>query len=407
MIYSFTQSKLWQNKVKHFPNRTILPLFLYYDDFEVNNPLGSHAGVQKLGAVYVSLACLPPELSSTLDNIILTSLFKTDTKKSFGNLAVFKNLIDELNYLETVGIGITVNNKEHTIFFMVGLIIGDNLGMHSILGLTESFVATYPCRFCKSTRSQCQVQITQNDNSLRNSDNYEAVVKVDDVSFNGIKELCVWNTINSFNITTNFSVDIMHDMLEGVCKFDLGMLLKKMINEFKYFSIDTLNNRIQTFDYGPIDIRNRPTLLSNELLKQGTLKMSSCEMLCFTRNLGLIIGDLVPIGSELWSLYIILNKILDILLSKWIRTEEAVLLKTLVAEHHELFLKLFQINLRPKHHHMVHYSMIIQESGPLSLFWCMRFEAKHKELKDTANAITSRKNMQYTLLLKQQLKLAY
>lgn len=130
-------------------------------------------------------------------------------------------------------------------------------------------------------------------------------------------------------------------------------------------------------------------------------------MLCFTRNLGLIIGDLVPIGSELWSLYIILNKILDILLSKWIRTEEAVLLKTLVAEHHELFLKSFQINLRPKHHHMVHYPMIIQESGPLSLFWCMRFEAKHKELKDTANAITSRKNIQYILSLKHQLKLAY
>jgi len=187
---------LWQNKVKHFPNRTILPLFLYYDDFEVNNPLGSHAGVQKLGAVYVSLACLPPELSSTLDNIILTSLFKTDTKKLFGNLAVFKNLIDEQNYLETVGISITVINKEHTIFFMVGLIIGDNLGMHSILGLTESFVATYPCRFCKSTKSQCQVQITQNDNILRNSDNYKADVIVDDVSLNGIEELCVWNKIN-------------------------------------------------------------------------------------------------------------------------------------------------------------------------------------------------------------------
>jgi len=98
----------------------------------VNNPLGSHAGVQKLGAVYVLLACLLSELSSTLDNIILTSLFKTDTKKSFGNLAVFKNLIDELNYLETVGISVTAINKEHTIFFMVGLIIGDNLGMHSI-----------------------------------------------------------------------------------------------------------------------------------------------------------------------------------------------------------------------------------------------------------------------------------
>jgi len=37
----------------------------------------------------------------------------------------------------------------------------------------------------------------------------------------------------------------------------------------------------------------------------------------------------------------------------------------------------------------------------------MRFEAKHKELKDTAHATTSRKNIQYTVSLKHQLKLSY
>jgi hypothetical protein len=75
------QSKQWQLKCQNkFPNKTIFPLFLYYDDFEVNNPLGSHAGSQKLGAVYMSLACLSPELSSSLDNIFLLSLFKTSDK---------------------------------------------------------------------------------------------------------------------------------------------------------------------------------------------------------------------------------------------------------------------------------------------------------------------------------------
>lgn len=37
----------------------------------------------------------------------------------------------------------------------------------------------------------------------------------------------------------------------------------------------------------------------------------------------------------------------------------------------------------------------------------MRYEAKHKELKDAANAITSRKNIMYTLSLKQKLQLSY
>lgn len=186
LIYNFMKSKLWHDKIKNNSDKIILPLFLYYDDFEVNDPLGSHASIQKLGAVYVTLACLPPELSSTLDNKILTSLFKTEHKKSFGSWAIFKDLIEELNYLETTGINVTVNNEENTIYFTLGLIIGDNLGLHSILGFTESFVATYPCRFCKSTKYECHLQTIQNDNRLRNYENYEIDATLNDASLNGI-----------------------------------------------------------------------------------------------------------------------------------------------------------------------------------------------------------------------------
>jgi len=65
----------------------------------------------------------------------------------------------------------------------------------------------------------------------------------------------------------------MHDMLEGVSTYDIGLILKYMIFEFKYFTVDTLNNRIETFNYGPIDIRNRSTLLPTENLKLGVIKM--------------------------------------------------------------------------------------------------------------------------------------
>ncbi|XP_008188727.1 uncharacterized protein LOC103310992 [Acyrthosiphon pisum] len=200
----------------------------------------------------------------------------------------------------------------------------------------------------------------------------------------------------------------MHDMLEGALKFDIGLILKQMIFSFNYFSMETLNNRIESFNYGSLDIRSRPTMLSYEnLRRQGLIKMSASEMLCFTRYLGLIIGDLIPEDSDLWELYKILRKILDIILCKSVRLPDSVLLKTLISEHHTLYLRLFRSNLKPKHHHMVHYPFIINKSGPLSLFWSMRFEAKHKELKDTAHAITSRKNIQYTLSLKHQLKLSY
>lgn len=47
------------------------------------------------------------------------------------------------------------------------------------------------------------------------------------VSITDIKESCVWNEVDSFIVTSNYNIDIMHDMLEGVCKYDIGFLIKK------------------------------------------------------------------------------------------------------------------------------------------------------------------------------------
>jgi len=35
------------------------PLILHFDDYEPNNPLGSHAGRGKCGAVHLWIPCLP------------------------------------------------------------------------------------------------------------------------------------------------------------------------------------------------------------------------------------------------------------------------------------------------------------------------------------------------------------
>ncbi|CAI6377673.1 unnamed protein product [Macrosiphum euphorbiae] len=406
-ISNFVQSQLWQSKLKDNSQKLILPLFIYFDDFEINNALGSHAGNNKLGAVYASLACLPPEYSSSLENIFLVSLFKSKDRQEYGNHAVFSELISELKFLETTGIDILYNGKINKVFFSLGLILGDNLGLHSMLGFSESFIANFPCRFCKSHKTECQHQVEQIDNNLRNEVNYSNDVAVDDLTLTGIKQLCIFNEINSFHVTKNYAVDIMHDILEGVCKYDIGMMLKTMIYDLNYFTIDILNDRIESFNYGPINIRNIPPLLSNESLRRGIIKMSASEMLCFTKNLALIIGELVPLHSKYWCLYVTLKQIIDILLGKCLKVEDIKLCKVLIKEHHELYIQLFNTHLKPKFHHMIHYPFIMEQCGPLSSLWSMRFESKHKQLKETAKSITSRKNSPYTLALKHQLSLAY
>lgn len=67
-----------------------LPLFMFFDDYESGNALSSYAGINKLGAVYITVACLPPHLASSLENILLVLLFRSNDRKQFGNLAVLK-----------------------------------------------------------------------------------------------------------------------------------------------------------------------------------------------------------------------------------------------------------------------------------------------------------------------------
>ncbi|XP_060854891.1 uncharacterized protein LOC132932521 [Metopolophium dirhodum] len=311
LIHNFIQSQMWRDKIL-LSDKILIPFFLYFDDFETNNSLGSHAGIQKLGAIYVSLPGCPPEFASKLENIFMVLLFNTTDKKLVGNRELFKHIILEINDLESRGIQICVDNQNIQIYLSLALILGDNLGLHSILGFSESFNANYPCRFCKCSKAECNSLTLQDTSKLRTVENYSIDVNIKNLSTTGVVESCIWNDVTSFHVVHNYSVDLMHDLLEGVCNYDLTGILRLFIIDFKYFSLETLNQRIQYFGYGPTDIRNRPQAISENNLKNNKplmLKTTVSEMWCLTRYLGLLIGDMVPRNSEIWQLYIVLNKI--------------------------------------------------------------------------------------------------
>lgn len=107
-IENFVQGKLWKKKKEFYPNRHLIPYFLYLDDIEINNPLGSHAKVHSVCNVYYSFACLP-EQESKLRNIFLAAVLKSTDIKEFGNDACFKTLVKELTTIEKSGLDIQIN----------------------------------------------------------------------------------------------------------------------------------------------------------------------------------------------------------------------------------------------------------------------------------------------------------
>lgn len=127
-----------------------------------------------------------------------------------------------MKFLEKSGILIDLPLGKQRVYFKVGLIIGDNLGLHGLLGFTESFVANYACRFCKMTLVQRAMASGEDETLLRNYGNYESDVKMHDMSKTGIKEKCIFHELPGLNAVDNITIDIiMHDLLEGMCMFDL------------------------------------------------------------------------------------------------------------------------------------------------------------------------------------------
>lgn len=89
----------------------------------------------------------------------------------------------------------------------------------------------------------------------------------------------------------------MHDLLEGVCKYDLSFLLLYYIQDLKLFSLQVLNEKLLCFDYGPGKC-SKPCILHTEHLKKNTIRLSASEMMSLTRYLGLIALEILFLLSK-------------------------------------------------------------------------------------------------------------
>lgn len=399
------QGTLWKDKIKPmFEGKVVLPLNMGYDDFETNKDLGSHAVVHKMGACHITIPCLPPSHQSLLENFFLVALFYA-SDKHFGLSEVFGVVLHALKELEDHGIEITINNEVIRVYFALCLIIADNLGINSILGLVECFRANYFCRICKMHREATECNVCERTALIRTEKDYESDLLRNDTVSTGIKQKCIWNELKSFSITDNISLDIMHDILEGVADYDMAFIIQSLV-EANCFDYDELNDFVQCFYYGDQEFGNKPPLITKEHISNDeSLKFSASEMLCLVRYFPLMVGHKVKEDSEAWKLFLLLREIVDLLFSPKFSKCDLPKLEELISEHHEMYIALSGRPLRPKYHNIVHAVRVIKAVGPLKPLSAMRWEAKYKEYRQAANATSCRKKISHTLAMKQSLKM--
>lgn len=137
------------------------------------------------------------------------------------------------------------------------------MGLREICGFVGSFSVNYPCRACKIHRKKLKKQVTEDCNLLRTVDEYETDLQIGNVTETGLVERCIWNELLYFHILTNIFFDFLHDFFEGVVQYDLSAIISHYI-KCKFFTLEFLNNRIASFNFGQVDKGNSLSNLSEK-----------------------------------------------------------------------------------------------------------------------------------------------
>lgn len=233
--------------------KDVLQIQLFYDDFERANVLGPKRGLHKLGAIYFTLRNFPPIFSSSLNNIHLCALFHAQDIKRYSFSLILEPPLNDLKVLETEGLKIPI--FELMIHGTVVQVTGDNLGLHGLFGFVESFGAQYCCCFCLLEKHCFQTLFCEDDPEfvLRTVDAHAQhcqTIQRDPrrPHVYGVKRFCPLNSLQYFNTVNNFSVYIMHDILEGVGQFEVKLILKYI--QGNVLSAEQVAGRIHAYDYG-------------------------------------------------------------------------------------------------------------------------------------------------------------
>lgn len=395
-ISHFLNGNLWKKVKKKFIGKTVIPIFLYNDDFGTDDGLSPHGVSNKVSGYYFNLPTLPPEYNSIVDNIFVAMLAKADEIKEVGVNKVIDVIVKTLKPLEENGLEI----GHTTIHFAPVLLLGDNMALNLNLGLPGSHSATYFCRICFMEKSKTEICCKENVIVLRTQGHYEMCIKdIGKPGKNfGINSKCNFNELKSFEFTDNLVSDPMHDEFSGVFNYDILEIVENGIKN-KKFTLDQFNKSKNEFDYGPKEVNYIAEDISyNKSSKTYHIRCHAREMWTLVNNLCFILGKLLRHSDPLYKFGLVMMDILDYTLKSSYSEQELQEFKIVIETHNRL-LKGFR-TLPPKAHHLLHYPRIIRNSGPLKNLMCMRFESKHQQLKSYSRAMFNRKNICLSLAKK-------
>lgn len=103
-ISNFINGSVWNDIKKPYVGKTVIPYNLYFDDFEPDNPLGSHKAANSIGAFYIGFPTMPQFLCSRLQNIFPVMFIKSSIMKDSTTDKCLQDFVNVLLKLENEGV---------------------------------------------------------------------------------------------------------------------------------------------------------------------------------------------------------------------------------------------------------------------------------------------------------------
>lgn len=389
---------------------------IFYDGMGTSNPLRGQSTLTSVGVFYFVVKNLPTSYTSCHANVHLLSICYSHDLKVYGFEPVLQKFVAEMEQLRVHGFcGDFPIIGTQKVYVQFAQAVCDNLALNGLFGYIESFSADYFCTLCMATQSEIQSCYHEKDFVTRTIAAYNVDVKNINAGkvpagrnhCHGIKKDCVLNKIQGFHVTENFSLDPMHIVLEGIIPVELSCILYNLINVKKLFKLAELNSSMLTFcSKNFVDKKNKPPEINSIDPFTGSMSpsMKAMQMWMLCRYLPLIIGHKVPAGDEHWAFLLHLLELVDIIYASSFTQSMITFLEQHIADHLALFVHLFGslVNLKPKHHLLVHFPTIIRKSGPLIGMSCMRYELKNSFFKRSANIMCNFINVCKTLAYRHQ-----
>lgn len=115
-----------------------------------------------------------------------------------------------------------------------------------------------------------------------------------------------------------------------------------------------------------------------------------------------MIGVSIPKLNSCWLCFTTLLEIIRLVFQNSISNLQISQLESLIENFLSLYKNSFKNNIIPKMHHLIHYPRMIGQMGPLTAYWCMRYEAKHKYFKQLQKKIDNFMNVPLTFAIRLQ-----